>query len=74
MTPFRVIVADPAWRFGDRLRMSSVARGADAHYPTMTVPEICALPVCDLAAKNAHLYVWATCSGLDDAIAVDAEH
>jgi N6-adenosine-specific RNA methylase IME4 len=29
-------------------------------YPTLTVDEIAALPVADLAARDAHLYLWTT--------------
>lgn len=36
------------------------ARTAEAHYPTMEVSEIAALPVADLADDNAHLYMWVT--------------
>ena len=36
------------------------ARTAEAHYPTMEVSAIAALPVGDLAADNAHLYMWVT--------------
>ena len=31
-----------------------------AHYGTMTLDEICALPVEAMAADDAHLYVWVT--------------
>lgn len=56
--PFRVVAADPAWRFGDRLRMSKVRRGADAQYATMTVDEIAALPVPELVDDDAVLLLW----------------
>ena len=32
---FRVITADPAWTFGDKLTMSEVARGAASNYPCL---------------------------------------
>lgn len=60
---YRTIVADPPWQY-------NVARGlptrgykpstAEAHYPTMTMAEVAALPVADLAADSAHLYLWVT--------------
>jgi N6-adenosine-specific RNA methylase IME4 len=55
---YRTIVADPPWRYQDVTRMS--ARTAEAHYPTMKVSEIAALPVAELAEDNAHLYMWVT--------------
>lgn len=52
--PYGTIVADPPWRFG------SAATKADArkHYSTMALDDICALPVTDLAADDAHLWLW----------------
>jgi N6-adenosine-specific RNA methylase IME4 len=54
MTRYRTIVADPPWRFG------SAATKADArkHYDTMALDDICALPVADVAADDAHLWLW----------------
>lgn len=54
---FGTIYADPPWRYEN-----TAARGAAArHYDgTMTVDEICALPVDQLAAPDAHLYLWTT--------------
>lgn len=59
---FRCIVADPPWPFqwsagkGGRRR-----RETELGYRTMTVDEIAALPVVDLAApEGAYLFLWAT--------------
>jgi N6-adenosine-specific RNA methylase IME4 len=64
---FRTIYADPPWleRGGGRIR-----RGADRHYPLMTTNEILALPIADLAAENAHCFVWATNNHLPDGFRV----
>jgi len=53
---FDIVVADPSWAFDDKLSMSSVKRGAEANYPTMTVAEIVSLrvPVSD----DALLALW----------------
>jgi len=66
-----VIYADPAWRFltrSDKGRGRSpdapVTRAAgrrnqpERHYPTMTLDEIKALPVADLANKDCVLLMW----------------
>jgi N6-adenosine-specific RNA methylase IME4 len=64
VTRYRTIVADPPWDVarsfgganwsnGDRVR-------PELDYPTMTTDEIAALPVADMAAKDAHLYLWTT--------------
>lgn len=39
-------------------------------YQTMTIEEICSLPVSDLADDNAHLYIWTTNGYLPDVFKV----
>jgi N6-adenosine-specific RNA methylase IME4/ParB-like chromosome segregation protein Spo0J len=53
---FGTIYADPPWKYGNQKTRAST----DNHYPTMTVDEISALPVKDLAADQAHLHLWTT--------------
>lgn len=50
-------LADPPWpeRGGGKVK-----RGADRHYPLMSVRAICELPVARLFRPDAHLYLWAT--------------
>lgn len=54
---FRVIYADPPWSFKVR---SPKGESRSPKYPTMTVPEIAALPVRELAAKDSVLLMWVT--------------
>jgi N6-adenosine-specific RNA methylase IME4 len=63
MTAYTTILADPPWRFRDLgTRMAPSYAGeqrAGAHYRTMSEAEICALPVVELAAPDAFLFLWA---------------
>lgn len=76
--PYSTIVADPPWR--DRYQMSGVTRVGRvrkdrtirAHYGTLSVEDIIALPVAEVAALNCHLYLWTTNSDLPDAFRVMA--
>ena len=43
---------------------------AENHYPTMSIEEICALPVADLAAKDSALFLWGTFPQLKEAFRV----
>jgi N6-adenosine-specific RNA methylase IME4 len=53
---FGCIYADPPWTYDN-----TASRGAARnHYETMTVDELCALPVGELAAPEAHLHLWTT--------------
>jgi N6-adenosine-specific RNA methylase IME4 len=63
---YRVIYADPPWKYSDELVEGYGA--AEHHYPTMTLDELCALPVRELAADNAVLFLWVTSPLLDEAV------
>lgn len=63
---FACIYADPPWRYGNQATRAST----DNHYVTMSVDEICALPVREIAADNAHLHLWTTNAFLFDAARV----
>lgn len=63
---FEILLADPAWQY-------NVAGGrgaADKHYSTMSLAELCMLPVEKLAAPNAVLFMWATWPTFLDAYAL----
>lgn len=53
---FSTIYADPPWAYDN----TSSRGAAENHYQTMTVDEICAEPVREIVAENAHLHLWTT--------------
>ena len=63
---FSTIYADPPWP-----NANQAARGAAAgHYASMTIEQICAEPVGQLASGKAHLHLWTTNGFLREAFAV----
>lgn len=64
---YRVIYADPPWRYNDKQNIE-VLGGAEKHYPTMSISEICALPV--PSDDNAVLFIWVTSPLLEDVFKV----
>jgi len=56
--PFSTIYADPPWRFQNRTGKMAPEHQRLLRYPTMTLDEILELPVNQLAAAEAHLYLW----------------
>lgn len=56
--PFGTIVADPPWRFSNRTGKVAPEHGRLHRYQTMDFAEIAGLPVADVAAPSAHLYLW----------------
>jgi N6-adenosine-specific RNA methylase IME4 len=68
---FQVIVADPPWSFADSLKMSDVARGAEANYNTMTISKIKLMPVKEVSDPNgAILVLWVPSSLLQEGLDV----
>ena len=68
-TRYPVIYADPPWRY-ENPPMGGTNRSIENHYPTMTLEEICAMPVVDLATDDAMLYLWATAPKLKECMEV----
>lgn len=67
MSGYRLIAADPPWKFGDKL--PGRARGASKHYPCMPWTEICDFelpPVSD----DALLFLWRVASMQQEALDV----
>lgn len=57
MFGYDVIIADPPWNF-ELYSEAGAGKSAQAHYDTMTLAEICALRVGDLARGDCLLLLW----------------
>jgi len=58
---YRVIYADPPWAYNDKCDAGSVqAGGCERHYPSMTIAELCAMPIRELTEADAVLFLWVT--------------
>ncbi len=68
-TRYPIIYADPPWQY-ENPPIGASNRSIENHYPTMTLDEICALPVRDLATDDAILYLWATAPKLAECLKV----
>jgi len=56
--PYSTIVADPPWHYDSRV--IEWGRTEPMPYSTMSIEDITALPVRDLASPGSHLYLWTT--------------
>lgn len=66
---YNVIYLDPPWKYNERKNTGTkFGGGAGGHYPTMTLDEIAALPVGDIAADNCALFLWCTFPYLNEQI------
>ena len=67
MKKYQIIYVDPPWSYGRRMTGGNGkdtpiydSGAADDHYPTMTIKELKALPVNDLADEDCLMYMWTT--------------
>jgi len=64
---FPIILADPPWRYE---HSTSNSREIENQYPTMSLAEICALPVNAAALDDCILFLWATSPKLAESMEV----
>jgi N6-adenosine-specific RNA methylase IME4 len=57
-TRFGTVLADPPWQFQNRTGKMAPEHKRLQRYPTMTLRDICDLPVQAVVADTAHLYLW----------------
>ena len=55
---FGTILADPPWQFQNRTGKVAPEHKRLNRYGTMELQDICDLPVSEIAADRAHLYLW----------------
>jgi len=64
---YSVICADPPWRYDFS---QSASREIENQYQTMSLDDICALPVPEICTEDSILFLWATSPKLLEAIKV----
>lgn len=55
---YKIIYADPAWTYQDKAKAGD--RGAESKYDTMTLDDICNLPVKQISDDDCILFIWGT--------------
>jgi len=55
---FKTILADPPWQFQNRTGKVAPEHRRLSRYETMSLDDICSLPVEGISAETAHLYLW----------------
>ena len=69
---FRTVLADPPWQFQNKTGKVAPEHRRLRRYATMTLDEICALPVASVVEEPAHLYLWVPNALLPHGLAVMA--
>jgi len=69
MKKYQIIYADPPWSYNVASKKGTSRGVAERYYDTMSVEDICKLPIGKLA-DNAVLFMWATYPNLPQALKV----
>jgi len=67
---FGTILADPPWQFANRTGKMAPEHKRLNRYGTLTLKQICEIPVGDVAAAQSHLYLWVPNALLKEGLAV----
>lgn len=67
---YNTIYADPPWQFQNRTGKVAPEHKRLMRYATMTLSDIKALPVSEIAGDKSHLYLWVPNAMLPDGLAV----
>lgn len=67
---FGTVLADPPWRFTNRTGKVAPEHKRLSRYPTLTVDDICAIPVAASLDPVAHCYLWVPNALLPDGLRV----
>ncbi len=70
---FPTILADPPWRFQNSTGKVAPEHKRLSRYGTMSFEEIGKLPVAEIAADTAHLYLWVPNALLPEGLTVMAQ-
>ena len=69
---FHTILADPPWRFQNSTGKVAPEHKRLSRYSTMSLEDICGLPIAHLCDDPAHLYLWVPNALLQEGLAVMA--
>lgn len=61
---YGVIIADPPWQYSN----TGLNGTAEKHYATLSIKDLCQLPVVDLAAPDCVLLMWCTWPQMPDGL------
>lgn len=67
---YQIIYADPPWEYKES---GSGTRVVKSHYPTMSIDEICNLPLEDICDSKCILFLWVTFPRLEQGLRVMKE-
>jgi len=68
MKKYEIIYADPPWRYGGRSKNDPKRKPLEEFYPTMSLQDLKALNINEIADKNCLLFLWVVSPNLKKCI------
>lgn len=70
MKKYQIIYADPPWEYKNKKTGGSMQSGSSSKYKTMSIEQLCELPIQNISDKSCVLFLWATVPLLPEALLV----
>lgn len=67
---YSVVYADPAWPYPARYEEKNLYGAVNYHYRTISIEDLCELPVGKIAANNAVLFLWVATNFLEESFQI----
>ena len=70
---YRIVYADPPWKYNEvnhQTQGNFQSKTLGDHYPSLSISELCELPIKDLTEKNAVMFFWVTSPLLEECFPV----
>ena len=68
---WKLLLVDPPWQYENkRTGGTSMISGAEQHYDTLSIKDLCELPIGNLSETNSIMFLWATTALIPEALEV----
>ena len=68
MKKYQIIYADPPWHYRVRFDGKMGSRGEAPAYNTMSLDDLCILPISSISANDSVLFMWATLPNIKEGL------
>jgi len=57
---YKTLIADPPWKYDNKRTGGTLKSGSSQHYQTLSLDEICSLPIKDIMDRDSICFLWVT--------------
>ena len=67
---WKLLLVDPPWQYENKRTGGSMRSGVEQHYDTLSIKDLCELPIGNLSEANSIMFLWATTPLIPEALEV----